>query len=323
LTPKPIEYQFIDTNEGDYLRLIFFGDIMLTQKDMVPRLHPEVREVINSADYFIGNCEAPVGRHDLNPTSKYGLIYHMPKLFLTGIMEQLSLTPSQWILSVANNHAGDKGKEAFFTGVEVLHDIGVTPVGQFSNYDLPISIINTQHNLKFAVAAWTHWMNCEVFSESAGAGRIEHINRAQWSAVKSHYGIDLLVGLPHWEFEFQHFPKYKTRDTARDLIENSGFDLLVGAHPHTLQPLDWFTRGICAYSLGNFCGLGLAWPVRLVPLLETHIGCKEHNKGKILGYKLHYFVQINQNDRMDILPMDAVPELLKMKLLKRLKLVFQ
>jgi len=322
MSPKPVEHHFTPVDNKDYISLNFCGDIMLTQKDRVPLLHPAVTTLINSADLFIGNCEAPVGPHDLNPAAKYNLIYHMPRLFLTRIMQQTNLPPNQWILSLANNHAGDKGKEAFFTSVNILQDIGVTPVGHIQHNELPLTIME-RNGLRIGIVAWTHWMNRKVFSIREGAGLFEHIEGINWNEVKKSKELDILIGLPHWEYEFQHFPKNKTRHIASNLINNAGFNLLIGAHPHTLMPMEWFPNGICAYSLGNFCGLGMAWPVRLIPILEVKVGIRPEHKGNIIGYKLHYFAQVNNKDTMEILPLSEVAPTLKAKLLKRLALVYQ
>ena len=101
-------------------------------------------------------------------------------------------------------------------------------------------------------------MNCEIFSsQHQGAARLKNIENINWESVKKSYQLNSLIGLPHWEYEFQHFPKMKTRDIAKKLIDQMGFNLLLGAHPHTLQPMEWFQQGICLYSIGNFCGLGI------------------------------------------------------------------
>lgn len=322
MAPAPARHDFFSCENKQFLRLIFCGDIMLTQKDMVPVLHPEISALISSADYFIGNCEAPVGAHGLNPRSRYHLIYHMPEVFLSGIISQTQLPAKRWILSVANNHAGDKGREAFYASVKIMRDIGVTPVGHLSDPGMPMSVLET-HGIRLGVAAWTHWLNCEVFSRDEGIGRTEHVKRINWREVRQSHKLDCLAGLPHWEYEFQHFPRRDSRQLARSLIDDAGFVLLVGAHPHTLMPLEWMEKGICAYSLGNFSGLGTAWPVRLIPLLEVKIALSGEQKGKISGYHLHYFAQVNSRQRMDMLPLYAIEPSLRRKFLERMALVFE
>lgn len=318
---KPSAHSFIKSINEKPMKLFFCGDIMLTQKDRYPILHSEVKSLLNQADLFIGNCEAPIGSHSLNLNASYHLIYHMPQLFLKNIMSQLTLNPDQWVLSVANNHAGDKGAHAYLESVSMLKSMGIHVVGDINQSGLPLNIVE-RHQARIGIASWTNWMNREVFNNINGVGRTEQIRRVDWNSIKEHYKLDCLVGLPHWEYEFQHFPKHETRELASELINHNGFNLIIGAHPHTLQPMEWFKNGLCQYSLGNFCGLGLAWPVRLIPILEVHVGTSNEHKGKILEYRLHKFAQVNSISGIDILPFSEIDPPLKQKLEKRFNLLF-
>jgi poly-gamma-glutamate synthesis protein (capsule biosynthesis protein) len=66
---------------------------------------------------------------------------------------------------------------------------------------------------------------------------------------------DIVVVSVHWGNEYQHAPTKRQRDIARKLVE-AGCDLLLGHHPHVLQPIELMTVGarkaLVAYSLGNF-----------------------------------------------------------------------
>lgn len=319
---RPLQFDFEPSQRADYLRLIFCGDMMLTQHDIIPQLHQSVRDVINSADLFFGNCEAPVGTHAINHSNRYRLVYHMPEQLLTGVLQQLSLPPEKIFLSVANNHSGDKGRDAYLAGIEVFNKLGVTPLGFIDNSRDPINIIES-NGIRIGCVAWTHWMNCEVFAKNQDVIRHEQVVKTNWKQIKKDHQLDVLIGMPHWEFEFQHFPKRNTRNVARTLIDQQGFNLLCGAHPHTLQPIEWFKNGICAYSVGNFFGLGSAWPVRLIPLLDVKISKKSSNKGSILGYQIHCFAQVNGKDKMELVPIDSVPDALRQKFLDRLAHIYE
>jgi hypothetical protein len=316
ITTTPIAHDFIENTS--FKRLFFCGDIMITQHDIVPTLHHQMCELLNTADLFIGNCEAPVGKQKLNGDARYRMTFYMPQDFLTGIMNQLDLPANKWALSVANNHSGDKGEAILNNTVDILNDLGITPIGLYKNNELPVSVIECD-GLRIGIAAWTQWMNCEVFSNGLGVNRLQQMLSEELVEAKAKHQFDILIGLPHWEYEFQHYPRKETRNTAKTLINTYGFNLLVGAHSHTLMPMEWFDNGLCQYSLGNFCGLGSAWPVKLIPILEVRVGIKDLNKGKILGYTLHSFVQLPQKNRIDILPLAEVPLKLRNKITHRLE----
>jgi poly-gamma-glutamate synthesis protein (capsule biosynthesis protein) len=66
---------------------------------------------------------------------------------------------------------------------------------------------------------------------------------------------DLVVVSLHWGNEYQHLPTKRQRDIAQALVA-AGCDVLLGHHPHVLQPVEWLAadgrKALVAYSLGNF-----------------------------------------------------------------------
>lgn len=313
-------HQFFDKKSDD-ISLLFCGDIMVHPGDRIPELHPELCNLIQSADLFVGNCESPISSHDLNPDSKYLFNFNMPRAYLTGILEQTSLPPNQWLLSTANNHSGDQGYHAYLKTFEHLKEMNIIPLGRYEQNAAPAHIINIK-GLKIGLVAWTEWMNCEIFpSYDPGVFRSEHIKYFDWKPLKASGNIDYIFGFPHWGFEFQHFPYRASRKLANRLI-NNGMDFLVGTHTHILQPIEWFNNGICVYNLGNFYGLGHAWPVKLISLLEVRLRANKLQE-TLVSYKMHYFFQHHNKKEVSIIPLNLAPDQKREKLDQRIKLIFQ
>ncbi|RDI48651.1 CapA family protein [Aquicella lusitana] len=309
-------------HEADDIRLLFCGDIMVQNKDRIPHLHPVLCQLIRSADLFIGNCEAPVGYHAPNARARYRFVFHMPRDYLANIIEQTGLPAHRWLLSMANNHTGDKDYEACLQPYDILTGMGVIPLGRFRADTPPLRIV--QHKeWRLGFVAWTDWMNREIFPpHDPGAFRTQHILQHPWRCLKQKYRLDYLFGMPHWEYEFQHFPHRKTRALAKMLVDQLGMDFLVGIHTHTLQPMEWFERGFCAYSLGNFCGLGRAWSVKLIPLLEIRLRKVIGSHPLLAGYKMHYFFQQDQGAAVNIIPLEEASEAERSRLKQRLSRIF-
>jgi len=61
---------------------------------------------------------------------------------------------------------------------------------------------------------------------------------------------DLVIVTVHWGAEFRHEPSEKQRRLGRLMID-AGATLVLGHHPHVLQPVERYRGGIIAYSLGN------------------------------------------------------------------------
>lgn len=319
LSKMPLKATFKDIPAEQTLKVLFCGDIMVMQKDIVPKLHPEVANLISSVDALIGNCEAPLGKQKLNPQAHYGIRFYMAEEFLTGIIKQTDLAPSKWHLSITNNHTGDVGLQPALDTEHIFKELGITTLGRWKKDEPPVTVF-TVGQTRFGVIAWTDWMNCEIFSEEDPVAlRRKHIEHIDWPTIKKQLKIDCLIALPHWEYEFQHFPHKASQTFAKNLFEKQGIDLLVGVHTHTLQPLEKFGKGLCFYNLGNFCGLGVAWPVRMAPLLEMHI---DATNGEIVGYALHVFAQVNSENNIDIVPLRLAPPKLRDHLISRLGMLF-
>ncbi len=300
-------------DKSTHLRLMFCGDIMVQHQDIPPVLHPTLCALIKSADFFIGNCEAPLGNHYPDKNIKYGFSFHMPRRFLEDIIYQTGLDASKWILSTANNHIGDKGYFAYDQTYDILADMKITALGRYKENNLPMNVIET-NGMRIGFIAWTEWLNRPIFENDEGVNRQKHILAHDWRQIKNTYQLNYLFGLPHWEYEFQHFPCQKTRSLARNLINDKGIDFIIGAHTHTLQSIEWFEEGVCAYNLGNFCGFAAAATVKLIPILEVNLSKEGNNP--LHSYKIHYFYQHKIANQYHIIPLHMVNEKDKVKLLK-------
>lgn len=67
---------------------------------------------------------------------------------------------------------------------------------------------------------------------------------------------DAVIVFPHWGAEYVTSPTKYQQKFARQMAE-AGADLIIGAHPHVVQPVEWITADngnecLCYYSLGNY-----------------------------------------------------------------------
>ncbi len=67
---------------------------------------------------------------------------------------------------------------------------------------------------------------------------------------------DFVIVAPHWGIEYTHTPSDEETRWAQIFLEN-GVDLVLGTHPHVIQPVEWLTdeqgnKMLVYYSLGNF-----------------------------------------------------------------------
>lgn len=63
--------------------------------------------------------------------------------------------------------------------------------------------------------------------------------------------VDVLIVAMHWGIEYQDSPNEYQKDMAKYLA-SLGVDIVIGTHPHVVQPIEWIDDTLVIYSLGNF-----------------------------------------------------------------------
>lgn len=279
------------------------GDIIQTRGNEPPRFDPALQDVLGRADMFVANCEAPVLAED-NAGERI-ITFGMPVSFLEDILDQVPVPNEDCLLSVASNHSRDQEEHTFRDGVQTIEDdLGAVPIGLHDMGGKPYTVVDG-HGPRMGVVAWTHLMNGErVLPPRQVVNRDGIVRQIDWEQVKAAEDLDMLVGMPHWDRSYQHFPHRETRDFAAELIQN-GFDLLLGSHPHVVQPLEVRDRALCMYSRGNLASKHyLRYETRLRPIVEIDIAAD----GDLVGYEVHHFAQHRDDDGLAILPLEKLPD---------------
>jgi poly-gamma-glutamate synthesis protein (capsule biosynthesis protein) len=162
------------------------------------------------------------------------------------------------VAMLANNHILDHGLDAALRTTKVLDDAGIFWTGLSFQDDLDAPLIIEHSGLKWAFINYSYGSNITRHLIKSEDQRLNIISGdAIVSALKRAltYEPDITIAFFHWGLEYQHSPSTSQRNTAALCIKN-GADLVIGSHPHVLQPIEVVSsdRGyaIVAYSLGNF-----------------------------------------------------------------------
>jgi poly-gamma-glutamate synthesis protein (capsule biosynthesis protein) len=157
------------------------------------------------------------------------------------------------VVSVANNHSGDYGKDAFMDMLHRLPGYGITPVGGGINAaQAHAPVFKRVHSTTLGFLAY-----CEIgpFDFAATDTTPGHAwltadaLRADITAARPQ--CDFLVVFTHWGIEYQIVQTSDQVNMAHLAID-SGADLVVGCHPHVIQPSEMYSGKPIIYSLGNF-----------------------------------------------------------------------
>lgn len=148
------------------------------------------------------------------------------------------------ILSLANNHALEHGTEVLMSTINYLneHNISYIPT-QTGVTQKPLII--KKNNIKMAFLAY-----CLV-PDNTSHGFTDNYSSII-SDIKSSVSVaGIVIVSLHWGYEFMALPSPKQIQLAHDIID-AGATVIIGHHPHILQGMELYNKGIIAYSLGNF-----------------------------------------------------------------------
>jgi poly-gamma-glutamate synthesis protein (capsule biosynthesis protein) len=303
---------------GQTASLVFLGDIMPIDSDLDLHVDPALRARISSADLVMVNCEAPLG----GQMRCRGTRYLADGRRFGELLSELGIRTERVLVSVANNHAEDHGAGELLATVERLEGLGCRVVGVRRGAGDGIAFPVDVAGLRVGVSAWTRWRNRPGSASGARPWTSEDVSAIDWAQVRSELGLDLLVGFPHWDLEFRHFPQPETRAFALRLAKG-GFDLVVGHHPHVVQPMERIDDALVLYSCGNavpnsFCAG--SWPAGLGVLLEVTL-CGGDLPARLGAYRVDPFLFDRVGRRADIRALGPSPQSLR-RARKRFELLF-
>ena len=234
--------------------LLFVGDIMLSRgvgRRMVAEndyTYPFqlIRENLAAADLTFANLECPVS----DQGKEKGHLYSFradPK-----VIEGL-LNSGIDVVSVANNHMYDWGPDALLDTVRRLREAGIRPVGAGAN-DLEAHYPQLVQVGDLRLAFLTYVEIQPQYATAApgkpGVAWLEP-ERVLADIRFARPLADLVIVSPHWGVEYATKPTRAQIELAHKIID-AGADLLIGTHPHVIQPVEEYNGRWIAYSLGNF-----------------------------------------------------------------------
>jgi poly-gamma-glutamate synthesis protein (capsule biosynthesis protein) len=241
--PERREYTLLFT--GDVMLSRAVGSLMADQKDWSLPFHL-IADTLRSADLRYCNLECPVSDRGSNLHHLYSFRAD-PRT-----IEGLKVTGFN-VVSQANNHAYDWGPEALLDSLQRLRAAGIHTVGAGQNilaahYPLLVNV----GGLRIAFLAY---VDIDPKEAAAGVDRpgVAWLDPAQALADIQFARplADLVIVCPHWGVEYALQPTRDQVELAHRMID-AGADMIVGSHPHVVQPLENYRDHWIAYSLGNF-----------------------------------------------------------------------
>ncbi|MDX8468640.1 CapA family protein [Mesorhizobium sp. VK23B] len=304
---------------GQSVRLTFIGDISAVANRTRPECDPAIAALLASADLVIGNCESPiVERPSAVMGTRVGTHHAMTERFLADALAAVGIARDKLVLSLANNHVLDQGVAGFEETVAALQRLGIRTIGTAAGG--PVQR-HAARPLTIGFAAFTLWRNADAAEFEERVSMLDDPTKWPREAIAD---VDLLCAVPHWDWEFRHFPRPATRALAKRLAGH-GVRLVAGHHAHVVQPIERIGGTLVAYGLGDFLGTAFAtqpWPGRIGSILVVDVSADAATRGTIAAYRLHFFMRLAKGGHERLLSVEALDGAMGQRVAARLGAIF-
>lgn len=213
----------------------------------------EVTEIFSSADISIVNLETCVSERGKSE-KREGYGFRTPPSMLEGFANA-----GIDMVNLANNHTRDFGYDALLDTFEHLNSYGIDYFGAGKDIDEASGLVIKEVNgikIGFAGCNYVYLAkDCAADVDHAGVNMVYKMSDSRTKAfldkVKEYDAMcDILIVFMHAGIEEVFDINTYQKDLSRALIDN-GADIVVGAHPHTLQPIEFYNGKPIFYSIGN------------------------------------------------------------------------
>ena len=194
-------------------------------------------------------------------------------------------------VSLENNHVMDHGEEGLEDTKNTLRSAGVIysdseETGIFEYQGIQVAMLS--------------YLCIDRYGKPFGGfPTFEEKVAADIAEAKQYYPI-VIVSF-HWGIETKYTPTQNQINLGR-LAVDSGADLVIGHHPHRIQPIEFYNGSFICYSLGNFCFAGHNRPSDMTSIMfQIRYRIKDHKA----AYKDFRIIPIrisSRKDRNDFIP---------------------
>ncbi|MBO4704673.1 MAG: CapA family protein [Spirochaetaceae bacterium] len=262
---KSAYFDSAHTDGNDTISVIMVGDILLHSKVQENCLNDDgtydyssifaaTKSVVANADIALVNQEVIIGGKELGISGypKFNASYE--------IADELAESGFN-VICHATNHVLDKGKDGILNCLSYweTHHPEVSVIGLYKTKEQSETIhIHEQNGMKIAILNYTlhtNWLPPP--KDMKYAVNLLDEDKVRSDLEKAQSLADFIIVCPHWGVEYSHDVTAAQREWCKIFMEY-GVGLVIGTHPHVIQPIEMLTDDVTGkqmlvyYSLGNF-----------------------------------------------------------------------
>lgn len=233
-------------------RLVFGGDVMLS-RHVAARIRAgqdpslpfrKIAPFFKDADLAFLNLESPFSDKGAPPTA--GMVFKAPPEAVEGL--QLAGID---VVSTANNHSRDQHEYGLLYTLDWLEKNRIAAIGTGRDEAAARrGVVLTANTVKFGFLGYTY--DQRNGNHKDDDGRINGLDivrlREDIAAIRKISNVTVVS--MHAGIEYAKTPHPSQQQFARAAIE-AGATLVIGHHPHVVQPCEEYQTGVICYSLGN------------------------------------------------------------------------
>lgn len=215
--------------------------------DFKPMLS-NMKPIISKYDLAYYNQETVLGGSDIG-VSTYPLFnspYEVGDAFIDAGFNMVSL---------ATNHSMDRGTEAISNSINYWKKHkDVYTAGSYSSFEeRDTAKIKEVNGITYAMLNYTTLNNglatpsgeeyyVNMYSEELAKADVERVRDK----------ADVVMVAMHWGTEYNEGGISEEQTTIAKYLSSLGVDIIIGAHPHVMEPIEYVGDTLVIYSLGNF-----------------------------------------------------------------------
>ena len=256
-----IEYKVINTKKEYKTNLVMVGDALIhgivyqtahryadyNGYDFKPMLK-YTKEIVKDYDLAYYNQETILGGEELGLSTypQFNSPYEVGDAFLDAGFN---------LVSLATNHTIDRGEKGVLNSRNYWNTKKEQALarGSYSSFDERDEVIIKENKgIKYGFLSYTTYTNGLIVPK----GKEYLVNVYDKDLIKKEIEsyrdkVDLLIVAMHWGEEYMTYPVNSQKEIAK-YLSSLGVDLIIGCHPHVIEPIEFIDNTLVIYSLGNF-----------------------------------------------------------------------
>lgn len=255
--PAGQEEQVQEPETQQDVTVVFSGDILLSsyvlnnyeKSGINGILSEELQSEMQNADITMVNEEFPFSNRGTQAQDKQFTFRVDPGY--VKILQEMGID----VVTVANNHALDYGTDALSDTFQTLDNAGIAYVGAGDNLERASQpyVIKAGGKTFGFLAASRVIPEVSWNIDNRQPGMLCTYDSAELcnAIQKAKETCDYVVVYVHWGIERENTPQDYQRQLGKAYID-AGADMVIGAHPHVLQGIEYYNGKPIVYSLGNY-----------------------------------------------------------------------